>query len=168
MIPKRYNILKRMSADSSYSDSSMAASTRRRRKPTAMPIRTKTLMRGTTVRISEPTSHVDAKAPPFLDDPADVAEQRALTFANCCSVLKLTPNAVTSFWALRPPWRLNLRTAAARLPEVLLLAAVALAELTIDALATVPAVAATTAAILDCHSFKLPSEYRRASEQRTK
>jgi hypothetical protein len=61
------------SSRSSYSDSSIAASTRSSTKPRATPTRTNPLMMGTTVKISDATSHFVAMAPPlalWLQTPA--------------------------------------------------------------------------------------------------
>lgn len=82
----------------SYSDSSTAASTRSNTNPMAMPANTRPLMTGTMVKISLPTVQVVL----------DRAEQLVAKLANFCSVLALSPKAMTLFSAFNPPKRLSL------------------------------------------------------------
>ncbi len=85
------------SSRSSYSDSSIAASTRSSTKPRATPTRTNPLMMGTTVKISDATSHFVAMAPPLaLAPPTRPAKHCARIMAtNACSVLCDTPKPIT-------------------------------------------------------------------------
>ncbi len=81
----------------SYSDSSIAASTRSSTKPRATPTRTNPLMMGTTVKISDATSHFVATAPPLaLALPTRPAKHCARIMAtNACSVHCDTPKPIT-------------------------------------------------------------------------
>ncbi len=85
------------SSRSSYSDSSIAASTRSSTKPRATPTRTNPLMMGTTVKISDATSHFVAMAPPLaLAPPTRPAKHCARIMAtNACSVHCDTPKPIT-------------------------------------------------------------------------
>ncbi|KAF3620837.1 hypothetical protein FXO38_32159 [Capsicum annuum] len=89
-----------------HSDSSTAASIRRRTNPTATPTRVKPVIMEAILKISEAALQVEDKAPPPLACDDGVLNELTI-FAKDCSVDIGRPNEATWLFAFSPPNEFN-------------------------------------------------------------